>query len=168
MALAGCTSGEHRVTILGLDGNLPPVRLDPAINDDAAATTALHSVLPSGNGPTVECFMGCAKLRSVPSNVFENYRDATSFARAFKNTAISIPPGLFSGCSSATDFTGTFENVHPSNSTSIPANLFQPTAANTLGPSFRPRFILRGDDSQSARLRLRAGNRGLVFYERSL
>jgi len=63
-------------------------------------------------------------LTSIPSGLFDNCTNVTSFEYAFSTcrNLTSIPSGLFDGCPNATDFIATFENCR--NLTSIPSGLF--------------------------------------------
>lgn len=72
----------------------------------------------------IACFGMCERLISIPSDLFSNCTNATNFYGTFigcTNLTI-IPSDLFSSCTAVTNFTSTFYEC--SGLTSIPSDLF--------------------------------------------
>ena len=88
-------------------------------------------------------FYNCSGLTEIPTGLFDDTPDVTSFERTFFGCSglTSIPSGLFDNTTKVTHFNSTFQNC--SNITSIPSGLFDNTPLVTsFGNTFQNCSVL--------------------------
>ena len=83
------------------------------------------NIFKNFQGTTISSvFMGCINLKSIPSGLFDNCQNVTSFYSCFYSciSLKSIPSGLFDNCQNATGFYSCFSGC--ASLTEIPSGLF--------------------------------------------